>query len=108
MQGVPGVSGVSRGAIIRERTRSILATPNLAARDEPPARKRFERTTAVRPPGAAVNPDNAVREYYRDWLRNSWRLVGAPNLDLADAGLINAGFESGDASGWRRVGVNRR
>ena len=36
-----------------------------------------------------------------------WRLFGAGNLSLSNANIINAGFETGDATGWTRDGDGR-
>jgi hypothetical protein len=36
-----------------------------------------------------------------------WRLFGAGNLSLSNADIINAGFETGDTTGWTRDGDGR-
>jgi hypothetical protein len=36
-----------------------------------------------------------------------WRLLGAGNLDLSASEIINASFEDGDTTGWRRDGDGR-
>gem|GEM_PF-348660 len=36
-----------------------------------------------------------------------WRLLGASNLDLSRAEIINPSFERGDTTGWRRDGDGR-
>jgi hypothetical protein len=38
---------------------------------------------------------------------SNWRILGAGNLDLSQAEIINASFESGEVTGWRRIGDGR-
>jgi len=38
---------------------------------------------------------------------SEWRLFGAGNLSLSNASIINAGFETGDTTGWTRDGDGR-
>ncbi len=37
----------------------------------------------------------------------AWRILGATNLDLSSSDIINASFETGDTTGWRRDGDGR-
>ena len=36
-----------------------------------------------------------------------WRILGAGNLDLSRSEIINASFETGESTGWRRAGDGR-